>query len=299
MMNDAKLYDPVSRVSCDVCGGTNVSKNLNAWQHYVWSCGECGFMFATPHRGAPLACYDGDYFDAFIERDRSPAVLKQYLEVLGEYEALVPGRRLLDVGCGAGAFLCAAKTRRWDVLGVDGSEAALKYAAETYGVNVEISDLETCEFPAAAFDVVRAFHCVEHLRHPGRFLRACANTLVSGGMLHVSLPFYTKTRIRTHQALYRLGLARFPYDFGLPDHVSYFSPRTLIAAMEGEGLRVERVWYGARRSLNDLAKHLHQAGGVRAHLGTVMSLFSAPLSLCAWHEHINVIARRLPEIRHW
>jgi len=34
-------------------------------------------------------------------------------------------------------------------------------------------------------------------------------------------------RIRLHNALHRMRIANHPYDFMLPDHISYFSPKTL------------------------------------------------------------------------
>jgi len=58
-----------------------------------------------------------------------------YHEKLEIIEQHVRGRKILDIGCGAGFFLKEAKNREWDVTGVEPSSLAANYAKKN-GIKV-------------------------------------------------------------------------------------------------------------------------------------------------------------------
>ncbi len=279
-------------VKCRLCSSEAVSVWFVAWQHEIWSCRTCRFMFARPLADAPEPRYEGDYFQSFIERDRSPETLRQYQHLLRELEELTEGRVLVDAGCGAGGFASVAKSRGWSVHGLDASVSAVRHTATTLGITAECANLNTYEFRQDSVDVIHAFHVLEHLENPRHFLLQSAAGLRPGGLLHLGLPFYTRVRIGLHQALRRLRVANFPYNFNLPDHVSYFGPRTLVSALQTCGFYVVRTWFTARVTLADLVTHLRQCGGARKMIGNTVEPLNTILAGFGVHRHINVIARR-------
>jgi SAM-dependent methyltransferase len=81
------------------------------------------------------------------------------------YEALLsragagPGKKLLDVGCGAGGALQAARRLGAEVSGVDASIALVEIARERLpAARIEVADMEALPFEDSAFDLVTGFN---------------------------------------------------------------------------------------------------------------------------------------------
>ena len=102
---------------------------------------------------------------------------------------------------------------------------ASESAVQMHGIEAEIFDLNTGEIPRSSYDVICSSHAIEHLSNPRHFLSQSAAGLVSSGLLYLGLPVYTRARIGFHQVLYKMGVANFPYNLNLPDHISYFGPK--------------------------------------------------------------------------
>ncbi len=104
----------------------------------------------------------------------------------------VAGKRVLDVASGSGygcEMLKAAGAT--EVVGVDYSPEAAKYAAERYGSRQPhylIGDAESLPFSNGEFDVVVSFETIEHLSQPERFLESAKRVLRPDGLLVVSTP---------------------------------------------------------------------------------------------------------------
>ena len=99
----------------------------------------CGLVYANPRapREVILARYSGDYFwkeylpalgvlDGKYDLSQFDARYAPLLGLLGP----ATGRRLLEIGCGAGFFLKSAERRGWRVTGIELSEAASQFASE-------------------------------------------------------------------------------------------------------------------------------------------------------------------------
>jgi SAM-dependent methyltransferase len=143
-----------------------------------------------------------------------------------------PGGRLLDVGCGAGDWLCEMRARGWAGQGVDVDAAAVE-TARARGLDVRLGSLEAQAYPDGAFDAVTLNHVVEHLPDAAATLRECRRVLRPGGMLVVATPNGAS-----------LGHALFGTRWrGLepPRHLQLFGPRSLAAVMREAGLEDVRV----------------------------------------------------------
>ncbi|MHB8814265.1 MAG: class I SAM-dependent methyltransferase [Steroidobacteraceae bacterium] len=99
-----------------------------------------------------------------------------------------PPGRLLDVGCGYGAFLAAMKKRGWQVTGIDFDPAAVDAARKTYGLDVRAGTIESMGAVGPNYDVVTASHVIEHVPDPIAFLRKCRTLLRPGGLLVLKTP---------------------------------------------------------------------------------------------------------------
>lgn len=95
--------------------------------------------------------------------------------------------RLLDVGCGGGAFLAAAREAGWEAIGIDFDPKAVE-SARGRGIEVYLGGLETVADQAGRYDAVTLSHVIEHLHDPAGALRTIRHILRPGGRLYVETP---------------------------------------------------------------------------------------------------------------
>lgn len=144
-----------------------------------------------------------------------------------ELRALVPAgaRRVLDVGCGAGALGAALREERGiEVMGLELAPDAAARARERLGAVVEanLDELEELPFERGGFDAMVFGDVLEHLRDPHRLLRTLRPWLADDGALVCSIPNVGHWSV----VLPLLAEDRWPYaDAGLLDrtHVHFFT----------------------------------------------------------------------------
>ncbi|GGC80435.1 hypothetical protein GCM10011512_03990 [Tersicoccus solisilvae] len=103
---------------------------------------------------------------------------------------LVPGMRVLDVGCGPGTITrdLAERVAPGEVIGLDSAADVLDVAAAGPGpanVRWRLGDVHALPFTDAGFDVVHAHQVLQHLADPVGALTAMRRVLRPGGLLAV------------------------------------------------------------------------------------------------------------------
>jgi SAM-dependent methyltransferase len=83
----------------------------------------------------------------------------------------------------ATAILRRMQSRGWTVRGVDVDRHAASAARQNHGFHVDIGELKDLAYPDGTHDAVTARHVIEHVRHPGEFMRECWRILKPGGRL--------------------------------------------------------------------------------------------------------------------
>jgi SAM-dependent methyltransferase len=99
------------------------------------------------------------------------------------YLDALPLGRLLDVGCGSGAFAARMKRAGWRAVGTEFDPVAAERARKVHGIEVELGDLAEIAFESDSFDAITVRHVVEHVREPVAFLQECWRILKPGGRL--------------------------------------------------------------------------------------------------------------------
>jgi 2-polyprenyl-3-methyl-5-hydroxy-6-metoxy-1,4-benzoquinol methylase len=154
------------------------------------------------------------------------------------------GQRLLDIGCDTGVFLRAASEEFGVVpTGIDVSARAVE-AARQGGIEAYQILLEEAPDRLSAFPLVTAIDVIEHVPNPGAFLRQVQSRLAPSGVLYIETP-----NIRS--AVYALGRGLSHVIDGSssgmiqrlfpPQHVQYFTPRSLSRLAREAGLEVVQV----------------------------------------------------------
>lgn len=126
--------------------------------------------------------------------------------------------RVLDFGCGWGAFLAVCQNFGFVGVGVDRS-AARRAGSQGVRIYAKLEDLDAIPELGEGFHAITLFEVLEHLDDPLRVLNELAKYLVKGGILVLETPDCSGvTGIQTEQD-YR---SIHPLD-----HINGFEPRTL------------------------------------------------------------------------
>jgi SAM-dependent methyltransferase len=113
---------------------------------------------------------------------------RELADELVRHLPLAVGRpRLLDVGCGEGAFLARMQSLGWSVEGIEPSSEAAARARER-GVAVQRETLAQGSLEPGSFDAITFRLVFEHLRDPVSALAECRRTLRPGGVVWIATP---------------------------------------------------------------------------------------------------------------
>ena len=151
--------------------------------------------------------------------------------------ALVPGARLLDVGCGPGSVTIdlAARLGAGSVVGVDTSSAvveiAQKAAADAGASNVtfQVADAYELPFEDDAFDVVHAHQVLQHLTDPIAALQEMRRVTRPGGLVAVRDADYS-------------GMTWYPPSAGLDDWLALYHEVTQANGADANAGRRLLAW---------------------------------------------------------
>lgn len=225
-----------------------------------WECPACRVLCARPFaRPDELAAYYAGEYYTRLWRDPDAVWQSRLPECdveLRLMDALLPrrlrGGRALDVGCGYGALLHRLRERGYDVHGCEIGQAAAAFCHQR-GLKVVRASAPDLPFPPRSFQLVTAFHVIEHVRDPREFVGALAAMVAPGG----ALVLVTDHRWSTYARWRRLiawARGRVPPFSTSTDHTFVFAPRHLDALLQAAGCVEVRT-----------AGFCHVAAGERFH----------------------------------
>jgi SAM-dependent methyltransferase len=219
---------------CGACGATDVAPMFSSWNGYpIVRCVWCGLV-ATDDRGAPPP---ETLYPAFDQSDTSAQrsvrgslalFLRQRASFVKEVTTLGATRpRLLDYGCGSGAFARHMAGDGYEVVGLE----PFSLGASTREQNLTLVRRPIAEARAelgGAFDVITLWHVLEHVHSPVEVLVGLRELLAPGGVIVVSVPNFASIQSRV------FGGAWFHLD--PPRHVIHFNRATLGDVLGRAGL---------------------------------------------------------------
>lgn len=234
---------PTEFVRCNVCDGDTTEHLATQAGFRIVRCRTCGLVYVNPRPASEdLVSLYIDYHTREGENEASWDRLMS--RVFGESAELLcssrncagPGR-LLDVGCGFGAFVARMRERGWDAEGLDPSPAVVS-AAASRGRPVRLGTLEALRSEPGAYDAVTMFYVLEHLPDPIGALMKVSDLLAPGGTILIRVP-HTTPIVRL---LAPLGLDGALYD--PPFHLYDFSPSVLREMLQRGGFVDVRTFPG-------------------------------------------------------
>jgi SAM-dependent methyltransferase len=132
----------------------------------------------------------------FFFRPQYAAQVRQVLRGIGWRGQ--PDQQLLDVGCGRGLRLLAFQKRGFRVQGMDFQPEVVEYLRQELGIPALCTDVGGLSdaYPLRAFDLVTAFHVVEHVPDVDLMLRNCFGLLKPGGWFAAAVPLIDSVQAR-------------------------------------------------------------------------------------------------------
>jgi SAM-dependent methyltransferase len=100
------------------------------------------------------------------------------------------GGRLLEIGPWRGAFSCNMKDAGFEVTAIEMDSACVKFLREQVGIEAiqSANPVETMGNLKPGYDVIAAWHSLEHLPEPWLVIERAAKLLSPGGILLLAMP---------------------------------------------------------------------------------------------------------------
>lgn len=244
------------KVKCNLCGTDDTMQmgkrkapgGDGRLQTNIVRCRGCGLMYPNPmprfdHEEIQKNFSNGDnYFSGGINESH----IKKYDNFMRMVESYKPEKGdILDVGCGRGELVFAAKSRGWRVIGTEISGDFGRYAREHFGVDILSGDIEEIDFTERRFDVICLNSVIQYVWDPAGTLKKINGLLKEDGILYIevtnddALVFKIGDMFQSLVNRKKITTRLSPL---FPSFQIYgFSKRSLTKALSGSGFEVCRM----------------------------------------------------------
>lgn len=147
-------------------------------------CSQCGFSFFEPSLAG------GEKFYLELEGQNYYSTGRQEFSRTLNFARENNLKRILDVGCGSGAFLDLAKAVGHEVCGVELNKSAAEKAERKGHVIFEelLDNLDETK-TGGCFDLITFFQVLEHVSDPVSVMKRAGSLLRPGGYIAIAVPF--------------------------------------------------------------------------------------------------------------
>lgn len=201
-MQIVETVETVKALLCPACGEDRIEPFRmgvrNRPEQEVVECKACGLQFLWP-----MPDYDlKDYYDSTYRglhncdmgkvRTSEDRFNDRHYEIQDNFETVMgyvsPESRVLEIGCAAGAMLSMLQPRVKEVVGIDYNSEDAAFAADKLGIETYTTDISETGLKPCSFDVICAFHVIEHVKDPVRWLYKIRPYLKLNGVIILATP---------------------------------------------------------------------------------------------------------------
>ncbi|HMU09488.1 MAG TPA: class I SAM-dependent methyltransferase [Ferruginibacter sp.] len=232
---------------CPVCKSDSIQPALKATDHTVsqeefsiWHCNTCTARFTQDVPGQDDI---GSYYasaDYISHSDTKEGIINNLYHLVRKRtlaskrklvtkETGIDKGKILDIGCGTGAFLDTMKKAGWSITGLEPDAAARVKAVELYDINPQ-EPQKLFDLPAASYQAITMWHVLEHVHQLHEYIEQIATLLAEKGKLFIAVPNYTSK----DAAIY--GEHWAAYD--VPRHLYHFSPQSIEKLLKTYNLKL-------------------------------------------------------------
>lgn len=286
------------RQNCITCNSPSIEfltdQERNGDVHMTYICRECGQIFSLPRpdeesleelyqkgqfskkfRGATVPSQKKLRSCEKAARRRALALER----ILAENGVHSRERKVLDVGCGTGSFVAEMKKRGWLAVGMELDPVYAGYCEQYYGITINKGLLSEDSFPYR-FDLIAAFHVIEHVGSPIAFLKTLISCATNKGIIVIECPgaeSWPKPNLR---------------GFFWKPHVNSFTLRSLVHIMERAGLEILYAGYNAANLfvVGKIGAKAAAIDGFRSDFASSRDLVQRRLAEKGWRQARAILA---------
>jgi SAM-dependent methyltransferase len=225
------IAEKLSTDECPLCGTSaaallrTVCDTITADAFDILFCPDCQIGMTHPRPEDLNPYYKSRYYGSRHSFTAKLCVQRR-TRLLGRV-ASKPGR-LLDVGCGDGSFLIAARGAGWQVFGTE-----LHGAEQLPGCRIFRRPLDAAG--DGPFDCITMWHVLEHVPEPLQCIKELRRMLAPGGVLLLAVPDFGGWQSRL--------FGRHWLHADVPRHLYHFTADSLDRTLEIGGYRVTNRWH--------------------------------------------------------
>ena len=221
---------------CLLCNHENLEKqytveffmdldNVDLKKFMIVKCNSCGFQFISPR---PTRKHMHHYYPSTCSffHSKTETILDIMFRLLKKQPKIVDGtnKKVLDIGFGSGDYLLSMNENGWECYGIDTSEYAFnKLSKKSPSLKLKRSALEDSGYADFFFDHINMSAVIEHVHDPIELLKETYRLLKPSGTLAIMVP--------NHDGLH-VKLAKKEAELFVPQHLSFFTPKTVQFALE-------------------------------------------------------------------
>jgi 2-polyprenyl-3-methyl-5-hydroxy-6-metoxy-1,4-benzoquinol methylase len=266
----------LEHVACDLCGADDAEPRFRQGEWTLVRCRRCSLVYLDPRPEPEVIASEFDWFRhaplqtgarrraetplrSLLRRTRGKGLLRRTPReavVLGRVQEFVKTGRFLDVGCGDGFMAAAMAEAGYEAHGLDISDVAVEEARRLGRANVAKGTIHDAPFPDGHFDAILLMSYLEHEPYPTRAMERVARLLRPQGCVFVKVPHYGCWN--------RVFMRGAWSGYFFPQHLTYFTPRTIARLFGKCGLEVVRNGFWDHVPVSDVLWATARRGGAGA-----------------------------------
>lgn len=240
----------ITYTSCPVCKNENIN-DFFAVEDYtvshekfnIFQCKNCTHLFT---QNIPAQNEIGKYYQSenyISHSDTQTGIVNRLYHIvrkktLNAKKQLIQDEtekqtgKILDIGCGTGAFLNTMKTVGWESTGLEPDETARNKAKELYNLS-PLPSPELFNLPHNTYDAITMWHVLEHVHQLHEYVEQLKKLITDKGRIFIAVPNNT-----SYDAKY-YGTSWAAYD--VPRHLYHFSPASMKNLLQQHDLLIKKI----------------------------------------------------------
>jgi len=220
--------------TCSVCGNTlnvqypSVKDPISSINFGLFKCIDCGLGFTIPQPDNLMHYYNKDYYlnrHGFTQN----YCIKRRIRIVFKATKDIECNKLLDIGCGDGAFIRELSKLGWEVAGTE-IQHNLGFK-EGLVINESVEEM----YAYGPFDCITMWHSLEHIKDIRTLLDQVKGILKPDGKLIIALP-------NNHSIQSKVFRSKWLH-LDVPRHLYHFQGSSLKYFLRTKGFIIEQLCY--------------------------------------------------------
>lgn len=267
--------------SCKICGSNNISRKyqlrdfrLDKATLYSYSkCSQCGVVFQNPQIAPNEMINHYNQEKVYYLPSSQKGVRKILIDHGLHKRAKIIKKfknsgRLLDIGCGSGAFInYMAKNTNFEVMGTEINKANINSIKKHYSLDVRFGEIADIDLPNDYFDVITLWDVLEHIHNPKQMILNLKPFLKSNGFLVLRLPNLDSLDSKLFK--------RFWAGLDAPRHYYVFSEESIKKLLHDLGFNIKSINQNIGGYLNFITSiefWLNETNLSKKHRGIILNI---------------------------